>query len=127
MSDAPKIDPERNPEGNPFDSDKGFYGLDYNKDREAALGKQQPSGTVAAEPTDDGPPRDPALPPENGRRASFDPATGEVHGSGSGTGGGNPGEDFASDSAAGDGYPITGGEGLPKDGDTDLGPAQRQI
>lgn len=48
------------------------------------------------------------LPPENGRRAFFDEATGAVHGSGSGAGGGNPGEDFASDAAAGDGYPQTG-------------------
>lgn len=127
MSDTPKVDPERNPAGNPFDADEGFYGLDYNKDREAALGEQQPSGTVSARPTDDGPPRDPALPPENGRRASFDPATGAVHGSGSGAGGGNPGEDFDSDAAGGYGYPVTGGEGLAKDGDTDPGPSQRDI
>jgi hypothetical protein len=45
----------------------------------------------------------PNIPPENGKRASFDEATGAVHGSGSGAGGGNPGEDFDSDSAAGDG------------------------
>jgi hypothetical protein len=51
---------------------------------------------------------DDRFPPENGRRASFDERTGEVHGSGSGAGGGNPGEDFASDPAAGDGYPQTG-------------------
>ena len=43
------------------------------------------------------------IPPENGKRASFDEATGAVHGSGSGAGGGNPGEDFDSDTAAGDG------------------------
>ena len=45
----------------------------------------------------------PNIPSENGKRASFDEATGAVHGSGSGAGGGNPGEDFDSDSAAGDG------------------------
>ncbi|HSI19504.1 MAG TPA: hypothetical protein VK980_17175 [Sphingomonas sp.] len=45
----------------------------------------------------------PDIPPENGKRASFDEATGAVHGSGSGAGGGNPSEDFDSDSAAGDG------------------------
>jgi len=45
----------------------------------------------------------PDIPPENGKRASFDEKTGAVHGSGSGAGGGNPGEDFDSDSAAGDG------------------------
>ena len=48
-----------------------------------------------------------AIPPDNGRRASVDPKTGEVHGSGAGAGGGNPGEDFASDSAAGEGFPYT--------------------
>ncbi|USU06023.1 hypothetical protein NF699_04900 [Sphingomonadaceae bacterium OTU29LAMAA1] len=122
MSDTPKVDPGRDRRGNPFDSEDGFYGLDYNKDREAELGRQFPSGKVAAKPTDAGPPRDPALPPENGRRASFDPKTGAVHGSGSSAGGGNPGEDFASDAAAGDGFPITGGVGSTKNGDTDLGP-----
>jgi hypothetical protein len=53
-------------------------------------------------------PADDRFPPENGRRAFFDERTGEVHGSGAGAGGGNPGEDFASDPAAGDGYPQTG-------------------
>jgi hypothetical protein len=43
------------------------------------------------------------IPPENGKRASIDPRSGEVHGSGAGAGGGNPGEDYDSDSAAGDG------------------------
>lgn len=36
------------------------------------------------------------------------PANGEVRGSGSGAGGGNPGEDYDSDPQAGDGYPQTG-------------------
>ncbi len=49
-----------------------------------------------------------AIPPENGSRASIDPRTGEVHGSGVGTGGGSPGEDFSSDSATGDGQPEYG-------------------
>jgi len=39
------------------------------------------------------------------------PADGEVRGSGAGTGGGNPGEDYDSDSATGDGYPLTGAKG----------------
>ena len=47
---------------------------------------------------------------ERGKRASFDPQSGEVHGSGSGAGGGgNPDEDFDSDAAAGGGAPPTGG------------------
>ena len=67
---------------------------------------------------------DPDLPPDNGRRAAIDPATGEVHGSGAGAGGGQPGEDFDSDAATGDGYPLTGGEG--DDGRPgDLGPPGR--
>jgi len=41
---------------------------------------------------------------ERGKRASFDPKSGEVHGSGSGAGGGgNPREDYDSDSMAGAG------------------------
>lgn len=52
-------------------------------------------------------PRD--LPPDNGKRPSID-RKGQVHGSGVGTGGGQQGEDMASDPAAGDGYPLTGSE-----------------
>ncbi|MCP3733792.1 hypothetical protein M9979_02715 [Sphingomonas sp. RP10(2022)] len=76
----------------------------------------------------DTPPIDPdaAIPPDNGRRATIDPKTGEVHGSGSGAGGGNPGEDFDSDAATGDGYPITGGEGLAKGGKHDPGPTHHE-
>ena len=40
---------------------------------------------------------------ENGKGASIDEATGEVHGSGVGAGGGGAGEDFDSDAAGGDG------------------------
>jgi len=51
----------------------------------------------------------PDIPPDNGKRASIDSATGEVHGSGVGAGGGSSGEDFDSDSAAGDGpVPLPG-------------------
>jgi hypothetical protein len=45
----------------------------------------------------------PDIPSENGKRASIDSSTGEVHGSGVGAGGGSEGEDFDSDSAAGSG------------------------
>ena len=65
-------------------------------------------------PPDDTRSHEADIPPDNGRRATIDPRTGEVHGSGSGAGGGNPGEDFASDAAGGDGYPIDGGEGRAK-------------
>lgn len=52
--------------------------------------------------------QDKDLPPDAGQRASVDPRTGEVHGSGAGAGGGNPGEDFDSDASAGDGTLPTG-------------------
>jgi hypothetical protein len=47
---------------------------------------------------------------ERGRRASFDPVSGEVHGSGSGAGGeGNPNEDYDQDPMAGAGAePLKG-------------------
>jgi hypothetical protein len=46
----------------------------------------------------------PPEPSERGQRASFDRASGEVHGSGSGAGGsGNPREDYDSDTPGGAG------------------------
>ena len=47
---------------------------------------------------------------ERGKRASFDPQSGEVHGSGSGAGGeGNPNEDYDKDPMAGAGAePLKG-------------------
>ena len=46
---------------------------------------------------------------ERGKRATFDPKTGEVHGSGSGAGGGgNPNEDFDSDPIAGSAKDLGG-------------------
>lgn len=95
---------------NPFDTPTGYSGQEYSREREAAELRRDPPGgkrpaddvTFAAEGND---------PPETGRRAFFDPATGEVHGSGSGAGGGNAGEDFASDAAAGSGYPRTFSDG----------------
>lgn len=83
----------------------GYSGQEYDADDFAANRLLRESGegpTHSAQSGDD------RFPPENGRRASFDGRTGEVHGSGVGAGGGNPGEDFASDPAAGDGYPQTG-------------------
>lgn len=47
---------------------------------------------------------------ERGKRGSFDPQSGEVHGSGSGAGGGgNPDEDYDQDAAAGAGAEPAGG------------------
>ena len=83
----------------------GYSGQEYDADDFAidrALAKSAEGERRASPEPDD------RFPPENGRRAFFDERTGEVHGSGAGAGGGNPGEDFASDPAAGDGFPQTG-------------------
>jgi hypothetical protein len=101
------IDPVRGPDETPADHEAD-HGASSAGDRDVKIGEDRPGRTDAANVS-----QDPAIPPENGHRASFDPATGAVHGSGSGAGGGQPGEDFDSDAAAGDGYPITGGEGRP--------------
>lgn len=100
-AESEAIDVQHGPIGNgPGYSGQEYDANDFAADRvlrESAGGRKQ-----SARPADD------RLPPENGRRASFDEQTGEVHGSGMGAGGGNPGEDFTSDPAAGDGYPQTG-------------------
>jgi hypothetical protein len=90
-----------------FDSDGGFSGQDYHLRDEQVSAAAMPAGSVAPRPSRVGG-GDPAMPPDNGRRASFDPVTGEVRGSGAGAGGGNPGEDMESDGSGGDGKPITG-------------------
>ncbi len=90
-----------------FDKDEGKFGQGYSLEEERKLGEQMPAGSVApaaSRVTQD----DPFMPPDNGKRASFDPATGEVRGSGAGAGGGNPGEDFEADRSGGDGTPLTG-------------------
>ncbi|AXJ94195.1 MULTISPECIES: hypothetical protein [unclassified Sphingomonas] len=118
MTDTSTADAGREP----FDTDDGYFGQDYHRDREAAMGAKAPSGTVDPARPDDAPPAHPDLPPDNGRHASFDPHTGKVQGSGSSAGGGNEGDDLASDSAAGDGYPYTGREGTVQKAPDDLGP-----
>ncbi|WP_019515734.1 hypothetical protein [Sphingomonas sp. Mn802worker] len=110
-ADAPfdhaKVDPERSHQPAPFNRAVGYTGEGYSAVDERALGEAQPSGTVAARPGErvaDAAP----VPPDNGQRASFDPATGAVHGSGSGAGGGNPGEGFDEDST-GENPGLSGG------------------
>ena len=46
---------------------------------------------------------------ERGRRAGFDPVTGEVHGAGAGAGGNNPAEDYDDDPISGGGREPVGG------------------
>jgi hypothetical protein len=71
-------------------------GAELEEESQVAADKQKSPG----EPTQD----------ERGKRASFDPKSGEVHGSGSGAGGGgNPNEDYDSDPMAGAGAEPQGG------------------
>ncbi len=95
---------------NPFDTDTGYSGQEYHRDREQELldAEDRDQGRSKTERTGDD--RDAAAPPETGHRARIDPITGEVHGAGAGAGGGNPGEDYDSDAQGGSGYPRTGVE-----------------
>ena len=70
----PEIDPERPHEEKAFDRSGGYSGQDDDVRDENLLRADAPSGTVAARPEDagNGP----------GARASFDPQTGAVRGSG---------------------------------------------
>lgn len=99
LSDGFERDPARR--DNPFDTPTGYSGQEYSREREAAELRRDPPGGKRA--GDRAPEADGNDPPEAGRRPFVDPATGEVHGSGAGAGGGNPGEDFDSDPAAGGG------------------------
>jgi len=83
----------------------GYSGQEYDANDFAADRVSKQSAEVRTHSTELA---DDRFPSENGRRASFDERTGEVYGSRVGAGGGNRGEDYASDPAAGDGYPQTG-------------------
>ena len=115
MPDQP-VDPEHLPQANAFDRADGYSGQDYTAAREREEGRRHADPAFRPAPDT----RD--IPPDAGRRASVDPRTGEVHGAGSGIGGGNPGEDLGEYSPSGDMYPLTGGEGTDHT-PTDLGPA----
>lgn len=89
MSDQQKRAPQ------PFDHEGGHSGQDYHRDEEQAMGRAEPSGSVTKTPPAAARDHeDTDLPADNGRRASVDPKTGEVHGSGAGAGGGNPGDEI---------------------------------
>jgi uncharacterized iron-regulated membrane protein len=77
----------------PFDRADGHSGQAYRAEDAEALRQSDPSGGVPSNVQEDG---------EAGKRASFDPVTGEVHGSGSGAGGGNSNEGFDDDDQSGD-------------------------
>ena len=117
MANSP-VDPERPRDASAFDQRDGYSGQDYT------LGRKQDEGARASEPRSPRPAQDRDLPPDDGHRATVDPDTGEVRGSGAGIGGGNPGEDFDDATPSGNTYPLTGGEGTDKV-PGDLGPQQR--
>lgn len=81
-----------------FGKGKGYSGDEYDSANHAAerhlQNRDGAPGADAAEPADG---RD--IPPEAGKRAYIDNKTGEVHGSGSSAGGGNPGEDIDLDTS----------------------------
>ena len=88
MSEQEKRPPQ------PFDRDKGYSGQDYHRDDEAAMGRAEPAGSVTTSPLPGEGDVQTDLPDDNGRRASVDPKTGEVHGSGAGAGGGHRGDEI---------------------------------
>lgn len=110
----PNVDPERTPKS-AFDGNDSYSGQNYTRERERAEYEQTSEERVrsaSSEETEWHRDGDGAVhPTEAGKHASFDRNTGEVHGSGSGAGGGNPGEDHVTESAGGGGYPVDGAEG----------------
>jgi len=96
------------PPTTPFNDLEGYSGQDYSRDKEAELARIDPAGRVHP----DGESQLPAgaddrdIGPENGRRASFDPVTGQLHGSGS-----REGEEFDESPKGGAGYKKTGADG----------------
>ncbi len=97
--------PPQNPPP-PFDKDTGTFAQEYTLDDERRMGEQEPSGSVS--PRRSQVPDQASSTPDSGRRASFDPETGAVHGSGASAGGGHEGEDPDDDRTGGDGMPLTG-------------------
>ena len=89
MSEQEKRDPR------PFDRDGGYTGQDYHRADEHAMGRAEPSGSVTTTPPVPGEGNaGTSLPDDDGRRATVDPKTGEVHGSGAGAGGGHRGDEI---------------------------------
>jgi hypothetical protein len=89
-------DADRTADG--FGKGEGYSGDEYDSADHAAerhLQNRDGAHDAGADEAADG--RD--IPPEAGKRAYIDNKTGEVHGSGSSAGGGNPGEDIDLDTS----------------------------
>ncbi|MBM7406298.1 MULTISPECIES: hypothetical protein [Sphingomonas] len=111
--DHPHVDPQRTEPKNAFDRSDGASGQEYTPERALAEYGDSPVAPVHQSGLPQGDavaPEGQDLPPDNGSRAWINQKTGEVHGSGAGAGGGNPGEDYDSDRQGGSGYPLTGSE-----------------
>lgn len=83
----------------PFNTGSGYSGQEYDIEREREEGRKLPSGTVdskAKGAVAKGPRG--RIAPDKGQRASFDPHTGQVHGSGATDGIGDGRQDFTKDS-----------------------------
>jgi hypothetical protein len=81
-----------------FGQGKGYSGDEYDSSDHAA--ERHLQNRDGAPQAGDGEPADGGdIPPEAGKRAYIDNKTGEVHGSGSSAGGGNPGEDIDLDTS----------------------------
>ena len=104
MSSDPKPDAGRGLRGsNPFDTDSGYSGQEYHRDRERELVEGEGRVANRSNMEHAGDDHDAVAPSEAGQRAWIDPEAGTVHGAGSGAGGGNPGEDYDSDAQGGGG------------------------
>jgi hypothetical protein len=96
IRDAARIEAHR--EGNAFDTGEGYSGQDYDLARERAEGRKLPSGTVDRKARGVTAEQEQGeIPADNGHRASFDPATGEVRGSGAADGLGDGRGEFSKD------------------------------
>lgn len=100
MTDRTPADkgPLRPQSSRPFDNPTGYSGQEYNREDAQRLVAEDPGGRVNphGDPHRVIPEQDDRrdIPPDNGIRASFNPESGEVHGSGVGAGAGDAGEDF---------------------------------
>ena len=100
----PTDDDTQEVRGNPRGTKGHHFGNEYDSHEHRSpdlVRVGQGDGGVAADPLRDTHAPGEAIPPEAGARAWVDQRTGEVHGAGSGAGGGQPGEDYDQD-AGGD-------------------------
>lgn len=109
----PTHDDEQEVRGNEHGSKGHHFGNEYDSHEHrrpdkvgvGTEGSGHGDGGVGIEPLDSSSAEHEAIPPEDGKRGWIDQKTGAVHGSGSGAGGGQPGEDFSADVGGSEGPP----------------------